>query len=376
MNAVVRSVFVFLMMCLVSGCASFTEDVSDPDAQPTSGPEEQARAEAPGGVLIERAVERTKVAPEDLTLIGVQSEVDNDVKVVRVIASAPFNYVVYLLEMPRRLAIELPDMKNGLQTSSININGDLISKISVVEFEKANTLRLEIYLNGPIYYDLTETGASASLAIIKSNVSTDMEVLTSKLKEKTRQIRMLAVENKKLKVRVRKLEGELGTDATAFDEHVSKVLEAASNANIEDQASVAPVEEMSSDEIEEISNGLVKKDGGKIALTETIGLWRLAWQEKDFVAYSSYYADSFVPEGQDRGSWTSSKIKKFDSAKNIAVDIEGLDVSINDVSAKVKFLQKFRSDQYQDVGFKTLRMVKTGKGWKIESETWRRVRQK
>ncbi len=340
MSFIVRIALLFLLMFSIAACAML-DDITEKQGKRISL---EAEDKTPSKGASERTVQRGNPVPDDLKLVDVQSEIDNEVKVVKVVANAPFNYIVYMLEMPRRLAIELPDMANGLDTSLIKSKGDLISKINVVEFEKANALRLEIYLRHPVFYDLTETGASASLAIIKSDVGGDVEALTTKLKEKTRQIKKLAVENKKLKERVRELEDKLGVAMPVNNKPGAGKLSSAAS------------------------------DEDKVALAEIIGRWKTAWQDRDFGAYSSCYSDVYVPVGRNRDDWKRSKIKMFNKAKSIEVDVDELDIDINGARAKVRFLQKYRSDRYSDIGYKTMGLEKTDAGWRIVSETWKRAR--
>ncbi len=59
------------------------------------------------------------------------------------------------------------------------------------------------------------------------------------------------------------------------------------------------------------------------------------------------------------------------AARTIEVKLSDFDVRVDGETARVSFLQDYRSDSLSDLGRKTLTFKKTESGWKIVAETWR-----
>ena len=106
------------------------------------------------------------------------------------------------------------------------------------------------------------------------------------------------------------------------------------------------------------------------AVAAQLKAWSAAWAAKDFTAYASFYAPSFVPEGgMTRAAWSSKRAERLGNASNIEVKLG--QTSFERVSPTVmvsRFTQDYRSDSYTDRTNKLLRWVEVGGKWLIERE--------
>jgi murein L,D-transpeptidase YafK len=99
--------------------------------------------------------------------------------------------------------------------------------------------------------------------------------------------------------------------------------------------------------------------------------WKKAWESKDLQTYMTCYDHDFRARGMNRNAWKKYKgrlNRKYDS-----LDIDIADFKISGVSgnkAEVRFKQHYKADNYEDLGIKTLLLVKRGRHWKIKKETW------
>ena len=129
----------------------------------------------------------------------------------------------------------------------------------------------------------------------------------------------------------------------------------------------------------------------KLKISQVIGEWQVAWQERDIDEYMSKYADdAIITRVTVKGSkeypitLTKKELRKRmerinKKYKTIKVNISNLRIDGNRASADVKFIQGFIGTPkgnlpiYSDVGTKTLTfMIDPSDGyWKIYEEDWR-----
>ncbi len=98
--------------------------------------------------------------------------------------------------------------------------------------------------------------------------------------------------------------------------------------------------------------------------------WASAWSAQDVDGYLNRYASSFQPSnGASLSSWMRYRRERLTAPSFIRVDISDLDVRMNGArSATATFMQRYRSDNYEDRVRKTLSMALTTDGWQIVRE--------
>jgi ketosteroid isomerase-like protein len=103
---------------------------------------------------------------------------------------------------------------------------------------------------------------------------------------------------------------------------------------------------------------------------KVVNAWAAAWSKKDVGAYLSYYAKDFkTPNGQARAEWEKGRRVRIQAPKSISVMIEKPKVSMTgDTHASVAFRQHYKSDTLSVNSNKTLVLVKTAAGWRIQQE--------
>lgn len=305
---------------------------------PARKPEQKARA---------REAESAKPVISDIEAAPRGSGV-----VVRVKATAPFEYISYKLDNPSRIAVEIPGASRYEDGAIIPVGGELVEKIHVIDFRKAGVVRVEIWLLQRVDYEASMEGASLAVAIRPRD---DPELTAARARAEELENMLISLEKK-----VAAMREELASlrEKSAVHEARGAILEREN--------------ELLKRELESLSERAA--EAGAPAADEqvekTVLGWLAAWREKDFKSYSAYYADTFSHGGAGLGAWLERKRRTFDTAGSISVEVEGLSVSIGGV-AEVSFRQRYSSDAYSDEGIKELTMVRTDGGWKIESEEWR-----
>lgn len=333
---------------LLGGCAQFPEF-------PPMFPETDTIPE-------ESMAPRAAVA----NITDIRTELGERRKTITVVADAPFEYIAYMLEKPRRLAVEISGSKSAVATPSITVDDRLIKRISVIDFDKAGSVRIEIWLSGKAEYELATGENRLDVSLVPPPEERNTEELAQRLIESREEVGRLSRENGELAGRIEELSAALERSEetmAALEDRLAK---------LRDQAGAEPEEPSREEDVAEEPVPAPEDMGGaaKMAISEAVGQWRSAWQDMDYDRYISFYSASFVPDNGTREGWLESKRKKFRRAGDISVDIENLKIEVSDEKAVVQFIQRYRSDVYSDVGVKTLGMEKTGEGWKIEFEAW------
>ncbi len=246
---------------------------------------------------------------------------------VRIVCSAPFEYTVYRLSEPSRVAIEISNVSVGSLIPSTEKGEGLVNNVTLVPFTESGSLRVEISIDNSVNYELVESGAS---------------LLVTLLPEKGEEAKQL----EKARRQIVKLRNRL---ETAEQEREKDKKEIRAETRSRDRSVVE-------DEI-----------------WKTVQGWLDAWRNKDIGKYESYYASVFTHKTMDRADWIKSKKRKFSHAGEIAIDISLLMIAPGNGLARVEFLQRYQAGNLHDTGVKTLTLIKTESGWKIDSEVWRKM---
>src|SRR5258708_4549245 len=103
---------------------------------------------------------------------------------------------------------------------------------------------------------------------------------------------------------------------------------------------------------------------------KAVNAWAQAWSKKDVDGYLAAYAKDFkTPGNEARADWEKGRRSRIEAPKLIAVGVESAKVTMQgDNQAAVTFRQNYRSDKLKTSSRKTLVMVKSDGGWKIQEE--------
>ena len=97
--------------------------------------------------------------------------------------------------------------------------------------------------------------------------------------------------------------------------------------------------------------------------------WAKAWSDKNVPAYLGFYAASFeAPDGLARGAWEVLRRERIGRQQSIRVDVTFRSVKLKGNEAVVTFRQQYRADTIKSDNTKTLKLVRAGDKWLIESE--------
>lgn len=107
----------------------------------------------------------------------------------------------------------------------------------------------------------------------------------------------------------------------------------------------------------------------EVGVKSAVSAWAAAWSRKDVGGYLGFYAATFeTPDGLARGAWEAQRRERIERPKSIKVDLTFRSVKINGNEATVVFRQAYRSDTANSTNTKTLKMVRAGDKWFIQSE--------
>lgn len=111
--------------------------------------------------------------------------------------------------------------------------------------------------------------------------------------------------------------------------------------------------------------------GGAEQLAAAARHWARAWAEQRVEAYLDTYASTFVPPaGLSRAAWAAQRRQRLSAPSWIQVDIDGVVADLESPNRGwVEFVQRYRSDGYQDTVTKRLDLVREDGAWKIAGET-------
>jgi hypothetical protein len=111
-------------------------------------------------------------------------------------------------------------------------------------------------------------------------------------------------------------------------------------------------------------------DTVKQALQLSIDNWAMHWSQQDAPAYlNSYSTDFEVPGNLTRSQWQAQRKSRLTSPSFISVSLDYDRFTIVGADeARVTFKQTYKSDRYNDVTQKFLRLKKQDDRWLISAE--------
>lgn len=98
--------------------------------------------------------------------------------------------------------------------------------------------------------------------------------------------------------------------------------------------------------------------------------WAAAWSNNDLDAYFAAYTSDFQPtDGSSRAEWEALRRSRIAKPRKIAVQVLQPSVRpLDDGRMQVSFRQHYRSGKFEEVGNKTLILVKSADRWLIQQE--------
>jgi murein L,D-transpeptidase YafK len=99
--------------------------------------------------------------------------------------------------------------------------------------------------------------------------------------------------------------------------------------------------------------------------------WRTAWEQSDFVRYSSYYSNQFRTQGLNRQGWLAHKSTMSSRrGDSIRVKLSQPSIVAFEDQLLATFQQRYDSTERKDNGYKFLYMKWEGDRYRIISEKW------
>lgn len=133
-----------------------------------------------------------------------------------------------------------------------------------------------------------------------------------------------------------------------------------------------PEQSLTVDEViqspEQVESFVASED--KLILDE-INTWAEAWSAKRLGTYFTHYVDGFAGDMVNAKAWQLSRKNKILHSKQIKVSLSELKINNLESSVEVVFKQSYESGTYQDVGRKTLEMIKVKGRWLIKKELFK-----
>lgn len=108
----------------------------------------------------------------------------------------------------------------------------------------------------------------------------------------------------------------------------------------------------------------------KAGVLATLDAWARAWSDKNAEGYIRFYATTFIPpNGRSFSLWKKLRRKRILAPRSISVEIINPHVvMLRDDKARVRFIQKYRSNTYRDTVHKTIEMVNVNDNWRFIRE--------
>ena len=133
-----------------------------------------------------------------------------------------------------------------------------------------------------------------------------------------------------------------------------------------------PEQSLTVDEViqspEQVESFVVAEDK---RILDEVNAWVDAWASKKLDAYFAHYVDGFAGDMANAKAWRLSRKNKILHSKQIKITLSEIKINNLENSVEVVLKQTYESGSYQDVGRKTLEMIKVEGRWLIKKELFK-----
>ncbi|MDH5637576.1 MAG: AMIN domain-containing protein [Nitrospinota bacterium] len=139
-------------------------------------------------------------APVMAELLDIKISMNLAEKTIILVTNVPVKYTTFRLEKPTRLVVEMRPAKSRIPSAPITMDDELVDKISVYEFRKADAVRLEITLKSDARHAVVSRDNGVEIKLIPMEEKKDPAKLARRLMEAEAEVARLTSENEELKV--------------------------------------------------------------------------------------------------------------------------------------------------------------------------------
>jgi len=137
--------------------------------------------------------------PAMAELLDIRISINMAEKTIILVTDVAVKYTTFRLEKPTRLVVEMRPAKSRIPSSPIIMDDDLVDKISVYEFRKADAVRLEIKLKSDARHAVMSRDNGVEIKLIPMEEKKDPAELARRLMEAEAEVARLTSENEELK---------------------------------------------------------------------------------------------------------------------------------------------------------------------------------
>lgn len=235
------------------------------------------------------------------------------------------------------------------------------NNLAVMHAEDKNFDKAEQMLKRAISTNKTYATAYENLGDIHSQQASDaynQALALSPANSKTVEVKLNLIDNILLPPNLRKPVMQAST---------SQPRQSASSSQTGAKPISRPVVSQTTDSQATQNNSVSSSDLS--AVDTLVRQWARAWSDKDVATYLSYYSDNFKPlNGASKAAWAKYRAEKLQAPSFINVAVTDLNITRTSRGLRASFAQNYQSDTYEDNVLKSLELVNTAQGWKIQSE--------
>jgi capsular exopolysaccharide synthesis family protein len=122
--------------------------------------------------------------------------------------------------------------------------------------------------------------------------------------------------------------------------------------------------------MEEKDSDEPKAQSSEAAIKLFVEKWRSSWEEGDLQTYIDCYHSGFTSRGMDIQAWKNYKQDIFDRTVERVVQISDIRIKLDGSIARVTFMQRYETKNYQGYGLKTLQLSSYKGNWSILDESY------
>ncbi len=161
-------------------------------------------------------------------------------------------------------------------------------------------------------------------------------------------------------------------EAAAKAEEEARAAEAAAKAEEEARAAEAAAK---AEEEARIKEAELAAENHRADILNAVKSWAKAWSDQRVDAYIDSYTTDFKPlQYKNREYWEAQRRKRLSKPSSISIQLSNIQISLaEDGTATATFVQIYKSPTFSDNVRKTLILRQESGGWKISSETSKKL---